>query len=251
MDALFEEHCTRCKRFYLLYILVDLALIAYAYTIGHLALICFTLISITSVFLHLLLILFLPTSGRKKRVHDVARMANYDGVIHRQVTDLAPLRRFALLTRHPLMSQWHICTMLDIALPTTASLIVTFVYFMLSLENVVFLGVFVTVRVLIALLQYRTLSTFYNRAVSDSFNAVIKKRDFAITYARSRSNTLINAALQLADDHLKYISNPHEDNEHVHGRAKKRAAEQSNTFSGVAIDRVQNERIVRTNIEHI
>jgi hypothetical protein len=253
MDAMFEAHCVRCKRFYFVYIFIDILLIAYTYKIGHLALVWFSLISICCIFVHFLLILFLPTSGRKKRVFDVARMANYDAFRRCQSDSLTPLRRFALLSRNLFMQQWHFLMMTDIALPTMLSILIASIYFLLSLKDAVFLFVYLLSRGYIALCQYHTLATFYDRAVSDSFNSVIKNHDIGLIYARSRSSELINATLQRADDHLKYIATRHSDPALLKARAQKRLSQQQhkNTFSGVAIDTVAPERVVVSRISHI
>lgn len=205
MDALFERVCIRIKYKYMFFILLDFLLLGFAYIIGHMALICFTVISIVSIVVHIFLSLFLITSGSRRINFGVARMVSYDQATHKLRTDQTPMRRFALLTQHPNMVQWHMLTIFDIAVPTFIAFTVTLVYYLLSLENLTFLGSFLAVRIFIAIVQYVTLSSFYEVAVVQSFMAVIKNRAIAKHYAQSRAAAFVNIALNDADLHLRNV----------------------------------------------
>ena len=255
MDARFEHYCAVRKRFYFLYMLLDVLLIACAYRIGHLALVWFTLISICAIALHLVLVLNLrlgPSRPGKERVIGVARMAAYDAHMHCQSTDMPAMRRFALLTHLSNMPLWHVLTTLDVLVPTFLACVGAFIYFMLALENVFFLALFVATRLLIAMHQYYTLGSFYSAAVGESVSSVIKVHSQAVFYGASRSRKLVNGALERADKYLKdraagrYQLPPWQQQQrqqHGRGRGKTRVAETGGapTFSGVSMPSVTTE----------
>ena len=255
MDARFEHHCAVRKRFYFLYIFLDFALIACAYRIGHFALICFTLISICAIALHFLLIVTLklgPSRPGKDKMIGVARMASYDAKLQRQSVNLPAMRRFALLTHLANMPMWHLLTTLDVLAPTFLACLCAFIYFMLALENVFFLALYVATRLLIAMHQYYTLGSFYDAAVGESFSAVIKVHNQAVNYGASRSRRLVNRALERADKYLKdraagrYQPPPWQQQgsgggaNGVRSKASRRASATA-TFSGVSMAGVATE----------
>lgn len=240
LDEHFDAVCRRKKSLYVIYILGDLALIGFAYTQGHVLLVLFTAISLLAVALHFYLFMCLPVSpGRKKRVFGVARMMHYDQRQRYQDFNLPPMRRFALLTQHPLMQQWHLVTMIDIVLPLVLSVVIASAYFLLSLEKALFLLVFVLFRLLVAAWQYRTLSNFYNDAVSNSYADVLASKSLEKTYAVSRANELTNRMLAHASDHLnrtgQYNTRIPSDADNSHAIAT-RTKNLPATFSGVPVN---------------
>jgi len=248
LDANFEAVCVMRKGANVIYMLVDVALIGITYRIGNLALLFFTLISLCCCVLHLILIRLLPTSsGRKKRIVGVARMTCYDPAMKNQITNPTPLRRFALLTNASSMPLWHMWMIVEIVAPPTISLLVAFFYFMLTLGNAVFLGVFLAVRVLISLLQYRVLKNFYADAVSDSFESVVVSESSAVRYAISRANGLVNNDLERANDYLR----GHRRSSRAHTAKPKKRDSQTSSFSGISLDSMKTEDTPASGIQHL
>lgn len=240
LDEHFENVCRRKKSLYVVYILGDLALIGFAYSQCHVLLVLFTGVSLFAIALHFYLFMCLPVShGSKKRIVSVSRMLHYDPLTCGQDFFLPPMRRFALLTQHPLMQQWHLFTMVDIALPLVISVVVAATYFLLALERALFLAIFVIYRALVALWQYRTLSHFYNDAISNSYVKVIEEKPLKHAYATSRANDITNRMLEHASDHLKRIGVRSmaiaSDADNSHALAKL-TANLPATFSGVPVN---------------
>ena len=251
LDEHFESVCRRKRAQYVVYILGDAALVAFAYQQSHLLLLLFTAISLTAIALHFYLVLCLPVSSgsKRRRVIGVARMMNYDPRLKTQAHQLPPLRRFALLTQHPLMQQWTFVTMIDVLVPTALALVVAATYFLLALERAAFLAAFVLYRLLVAFCQYRTLQSFYNDAVSQSYDKVFGCRSLEKTYAMSRANEITNLALAHANYHLARVAqhrsvnvlNSDADNSHA---LATRTRNLPASFSGIPInDGVRTEEV--------
>lgn len=208
LDEQFERVCRRKRSLYVLFILGDAALVAFSYQQSHLLLVLFTAISILAIALHCYLFMCLPVSGgpKRRRIVGTARMMQYDPLRQTHERHLPPVKRFALLTHHPLMQQWHLMTIGDILLPTALAAVVSTTYFLLSLENATFLLVFLLYRLLVAFWQYRTLASFYSDAVEQSYDEVLGFKSLAKTYAVSRANEITNAALAHAAEHLAHVA---------------------------------------------
>lgn len=248
MDAYFEDICVTRKGANIVYIIIDIALIGFAYRVGDLSLIFFTLISVACCVLHLILILLLPTSrGRKKRIVGVARMTCFDPATRTQVTNPTPLRRFALLSHCATMPRWHIFTMIDISVPLIISLLIAFIYFMLTVRNAFYLSLFLSFRFAISLSQYRTLKNFYADAISASFSSVMVSDSATARYATSRANAFVNNDLDRANDYLR----GHRRGARTHAPKVKKRDSQNASFSGISLDGMQTEVTPASGIQHV
>jgi hypothetical protein len=211
MDVHFSHYCTARLRFYLLYILIDLLLITFVFSLRNLWLLFFVLIAIVDILVTCATFLALSFYGnlfsnKKKRVIGVARMVAYDAEHNAQSVNLPPLRRFALLTQLRAMSWWHAASAIHVVLPPLLTVIAVFAYFMIYASDLTFLFAFSLARLLIASHVYYTLVHFYDEAVSASFRKVIKVPMQAEVYGVARSTLLVNSALDRANKYLEAIA---------------------------------------------
>jgi hypothetical protein len=211
MDVAFTQYCMVRLRFYVLYFLLDLLLIALVVSLRNIWLFLFVIISIVDIVLvgasFFFMVFNVNFSRKRKKKIGVARMLAYSAALNDQSENLSPLKRFALLTHLPTMSWWYMTSMVHIVLPLILTFVVVFTYAATVASDWIYLLLFVAVRLLITMHVYYTVTNFYAEGVTGSFRKVIKTKMQAEVYGLARSTLLVNDALRRADKHLLAVAN--------------------------------------------